>query len=56
MMFPYLFKTEFKVDEKFKAKCIQKGGIWNHTAKEYWENQHLLNLPNFMFRLLFTKW
>ena len=38
-----LFKTNFKIDEKFNAKGIQNNGIWNHTAKGYWENKPFLN-------------
>ena len=29
----YLFKTNFKLDEKLNAKGIQNNGIWNYTAK-----------------------
>ena len=38
-----LFKTNFKIDEKFNAKGIQNNGIWNHTAKGYWENKPFSN-------------
>ena len=37
MLPSYLFKTNFKTDEKFNAKGIQNNGIWNHNAKGYWE-------------------
>ena len=40
MLSSYLFKTNFKIDEKFNAKGIQNNGIWNHTAKGYWENKN----------------
>ena len=39
MLSCYLFKTNFKIDERFNAKGIQNNGIWNHTAKGYWENK-----------------
>ena len=45
----YLFKRNFKIDEKFNTKGIQNKGIWNHTAKGYWENRPFLNLPYFTF-------
>ena len=35
----YLYKTNFKIGEKFNAKGIQNNGIWNHTAKGYCENK-----------------
>ena len=35
MLSSYLYKTNFKNDEKFNAKAIQKNGIWNYTAKGY---------------------
>ena len=38
-----LFKTNFKIDEKFNAKGIQNNGIWNHTAKGFWENKPFSN-------------
>ena len=50
----YLFKTNFKIDKTFNAKGIQNNGIWNHTAKEYWENKPYFNFPYFTFRLPFT--
>ena len=31
----YLFKTNFKIDEKLNSKGIQNNGISNHTAKGY---------------------
>ena len=34
----YVFKTEFKIDGKFNPQGIKNNGIWNHTAKVYWEN------------------
>ena len=55
MLSPYLFKTNFEIDEKFNAKGIQNNGISNHTAKEYWEKKPFSNLPNFPFRVPFTK-
>ena len=45
MLSSYLFRTDFKIDEKFNAKGIQNNGIWNHTTKGYWENKSFLNLP-----------
>ena len=38
-----LFKTNFKIDEKFNAKGIQNNGIWNHTAKGFCENKPFSN-------------
>ena len=55
MLSSFLLKTIFKIDEKFNAKGIQNNGIWNYTAKGYWENKPFLNLPYFTFRLPFTK-
>ena len=50
LMLPsYSFKTKFKFDEKFNAKGMQNNGIWNHTAKGYWENNPFLNLPFLRF-------
>ena len=55
MLSSYLFKTNFKIDEKFNAKGIQNNGIWNHTAKGYWENKSFFKLPYFAFWLTFIK-
>ena len=33
MLFSYLFKTKFTIDEQFNANDIQNNGIWNPAAK-----------------------
>ena len=40
MMTTHLFKTKIKSDGKFNAKGIRNNGIWNYTAKGYWEIKH----------------
>ena len=35
MLSSYIFKANFKIDEKFNAKGIQNNGILNHAAKAY---------------------
>ena len=41
MLFPYWFKTKFKIDEKFHA---WNNSIWSYTAKGYSENKALLKI------------
>ena len=55
MLLSYLFKTNFNIDEEVNVKGLQSNGIWNHTAKGYWERKHILNLPSFMFQLPLKK-
>ena len=51
----YLFKINYKIDEKCNAKGMPNSGIWKYIAEGYWENKPLSNLPYFTFWLLFTK-